>query len=96
MNRRRGGPGIVSTMARTAVVVGTAQAASNVVNNAMAPKPQQVQQQVQQQPVPQQAPQPTGMTQEKVTQLQQIAQLRDQGILTDAEFEVQKAKILNS
>jgi len=78
-------------MARTAVVVGTAQAASNVVNSAMAPKPQQVHQ-----PVPQQAPQPTGMTQEKVTQLQQIAQLRDQGILTDAEFEVQKAKILNS
>jgi Short C-terminal domain len=29
-----------------------------------------------------------------IEQLQKLAQLKDQGILTDAEFEVQKAKIL--
>lgn len=91
MLRRRGGPGIVSTVARTAVIAGTAQATANVVNNAMAPRPQQVQQ------VPDPAaPAPTGLTQEKIDKLQQIAQLRDQGILTDAEFEVQKAKLLAS
>ncbi len=96
MMRRRGGPGIVSTMARTAVIAGTAQATANVVNSKMAPSPQQapVQQVVHAAPV---APPPaSGLTQEKIEKLQQIAQLRDQGILTDAEFEVQKAKLLNS
>jgi hypothetical protein len=29
-----------------------------------------------------------------VTQLRELAELKDQGILTDAEFEAQKAKIL--
>jgi hypothetical protein len=29
-----------------------------------------------------------------VTQLEELAELKDQGILTDAEFEAQKAKIL--
>jgi hypothetical protein len=29
-----------------------------------------------------------------VTQLKELAELKDQGILTDAEFEAQKAKIL--
>ncbi|MGB8382167.1 MAG: SHOCT domain-containing protein [Dermatophilaceae bacterium] len=31
---------------------------------------------------------------EKVAQLKQLAELKDQGILTDKEFEAQKAKIL--
>jgi hypothetical protein len=31
-----------------------------------------------------------------VEQLQQLATLRNQGVLTDAEFESEKAKILNS
>jgi hypothetical protein len=29
-----------------------------------------------------------------VTQLKELAELKDQGILTDAEFEAQKAKVL--
>jgi hypothetical protein len=29
-------------------------------------------------------------------ELKQLAELKQQGILTDAEFEVQKAKILNA
>jgi Short C-terminal domain len=62
-------------------------------------------QQQQQQPAVQQAPPvyqqpaasaPTGMTQEKIDQLKQLGQLRESGILTDTEFEVQKSKLLNS
>jgi len=37
---------------------------------------------------------PAAAPQVDVEQLQKLAQLKDQGILTDAEFEVQKAKIL--
>jgi len=33
---------------------------------------------------------------DKLAQLTQLGQLRDQGILTEAEFEAQKAAILNS
>jgi len=35
-------------------------------------------------------------TSSKLAQLQQLGDLKAQGILTDAEFEVQKQKILNS
>ena len=55
---------------------------------------QQYQQQQQQDappPPPAAAPAP-----DMVTQLKELADLRTQGILTDAEFEAQKAKILAS
>jgi hypothetical protein len=35
-----------------------------------------------------------GLSEESMEQLQKLAQLHEQGILTDAEFEVQKQKIL--
>ena len=35
-----------------------------------------------------------GLSPASMEQLQQLAQLREQGVLTDAEFEVQKQKIL--
>ncbi len=41
------------------------------------------------------APAATGMTNEKIDQLKQLGQLHASGILTDAEFEAQKQKILN-
>jgi len=45
----------------------------------------------------QSAPAPAaGMSDSKFDELQRLAQLKEQGILTDAEFEVQKAKILAS
>jgi Short C-terminal domain len=40
------------------------------------------------------APPPGGLSPEAVEQLKSLAQLHDQGILTDQEFEQQKAKIL--
>lgn len=63
------------------------------------PPPQQ--QQYYQQPPPQQQyyqqpppPPPPAPPRDTVTQLKELAELKSQGILTDAEFQAQKAKIL--
>jgi hypothetical protein len=40
------------------------------------------------------APAPAGGASETIAQLQQLAQLKEQGILTEAEFAAEKAKIL--
>jgi len=56
---------------------------------------QQAQQQQYAPPPPMQAaPPPPPNTGDMVKQLTDLKNLKDQGILTDAEFEVQKAKIL--
>jgi hypothetical protein len=39
---------------------------------------------------------PQGMTDAKIAQIKELAQLRDAGVLTEAEFEVQKQKLLQS
>ena len=49
-------------------------------------------QQAQQAPAP--APAAGGMSDDLVQQLQQLAQLKDQGILTQEEFDQQKQKLL--
>ena len=55
---------------------------------------QQAQQQYAPPPPMQAAPPPQTNTGDMVKQLTDLKNLKDQGILTDAEFEVQKAKIL--
>ena len=55
------------------------------------PQQQQQQQQYYQQPPP---PPPPAPPRDTVTQLKELAELKSQGILTDAEFQAQKAKIL--
>jgi hypothetical protein len=94
---------LMRAMARTAVVAGTATAVSNRVSRrqynrwsdqaateqqqAAAAQPQYVEA----------APEPAAPSaEEKIALLKEIAELHDSGILSDAEFEVQKAKILNS
>ncbi|MCB1031632.1 MAG: SHOCT domain-containing protein [Acidimicrobiales bacterium] len=48
-------------------------------------------------PPPPPAPAPTGTDMnEKIEQLKSLGELRDAGILSEAEFEVKKAQILNS
>jgi putative oligomerization/nucleic acid binding protein len=90
-------PGLLRGVARTAVVAGTATAVSNRVsrrqgNRWAAQEDQQyAQQQYAQAPPPAPAAAP-----DTVSQLKQLADLKTQGILTDAEFEAQKAKILAS
>ena len=91
MGRRRG-PGLVGAMARTAVVVGTANAVSNkqqqkyAAQNAAAGE---------QQAAPVQEAAPAAAPADDLTaQLEALAKLRDQGILTEDEFSAKKAQIL--
>ncbi|MBD7949977.1 MULTISPECIES: SHOCT domain-containing protein [Oerskovia] len=94
-------PGLIRGVARTAVVAGTATAVSNRVSRRQAgrwaaqeePPPQQAPQPTYAAPPPAPAPAPAGMD-AKIAQLTQLAALRDQGVLSPAEFEAQKAQIL--
>jgi hypothetical protein len=89
-------------VARTAVIAGTATAVSNRVSRRQANRwADQDEQQYQQQqayaapPQPEPQPAPTaGLGQDTVSQLKDLASLRDQGVLTEEEFAGQKAKIL--
>ena len=94
-------PGLLRGVARTAVVAGTATAVSNRVSRRQANKWSQqddaryAQQQYAEPPQPAPAPAPApAAAPDMVTQLKELAELKSQGILTDAEFDAQKAKIL--
>ncbi len=95
MMRRRGG--LVRGVARTAVVAGTATAVSGRVRRRQDAKwseqeQAQYEQEMAQQPAsaPAPAPAPAG----DAAELQQLADLHAQGILTDEEFAAKKAQIL--
>lgn len=81
-------------LARAAVVGGTAYVAGKA--GAKAGANQAAEQQQYAAPPPAAAPAPAsgGMSEDSMAKLQQLADLHTQGILTDAEFEVQKQKIL--
>jgi hypothetical protein len=92
-------------MATTAVVAGTATAVSGRVSRRQAGRDQQAAdaqayQEMPAQPEPMPAPAPApaagGLTPEAMEQLQQLAGLKEQGILTEAEFATQKARILGA
>jgi len=91
-------PGLLRGMARTAVVAGTATAVSNRVSRRQANRwaQQDDQQYAQQQNAQPQYEQAPAAAPDTVSQLKDLADLKAQGILTDAEFEAQKAKILAS
>jgi hypothetical protein len=93
-------PGLLRGVARTAVIAGTATAVSNRVSRRQAGRwaDQEQQQAPQQQevytaPAPAAAA-PAGGMDDKLDQLKQLGELKTSGVLTDAEFEAQKAKIL--
>lgn len=92
---RVGRPGLLGAAARTAVVAGTAQAVGGRVAHR---QQQRYAQEAAQQaaPEPQAAPpQPAAAPVDPaVAQLQQLAALRDQGILTEQEFAAKKAQVL--
>jgi hypothetical protein len=98
-------PGLLRGVARVAVISGTATAVSNRVSRRQAGRwSQQDQQQYAQQQYaePQYAQpqaQPVAAPAEdpmdnKLGQLKELADLKAQGVLTEAEFDAQKAKIL--
>jgi hypothetical protein len=85
-------------IARTAAIAGTATAVSNRVSRRQQNRWAQQEDQQYAQQQPQYAPQsqPAAPTRDPVAQLKDLAELKSQGILTDAEFDAQKAKILAS
>ena len=90
MGRRRG-PGLVGAMARTAVVVGTANAVSNKQHQKYAA--QNAASAEQAAPVQEAAP-AAAPADDLTAQLEALAKLRDQGILTEDEFSAKKTQIL--
>ena len=99
-------PGLVRGMARTAAVVGTATATRNAVNRRQAEKNATAYTQAmntaaaQSAPPPQQyAPPPEEYyappsQDDVITQLERLGALKAQGLLTEEEFQAQKAKLL--
>ena len=89
--------GLFGMMARTAVVAGTATAVSNRVSRRQANKWQQQAPPQYQQPPPPPAPQPAAADSSNlVDELQKLASLRDQGILSEDEFTAAKNKLLGA
>lgn len=83
-------PGLLRGMARTAVVAGTATAVSNNVSRRQANRWAANEEEQAQAPPQQSAAPEDAMT----AQLQQLAALKDQGILTQEEFDAKKKQIL--
>jgi hypothetical protein len=79
-------PGLLRGMARTAAIAGTATAVSNRVSRRQAQRWNAEEEQ--------QAPQQAAPVDDTTSQLQQLAQLKDQGILTQEEFDAKKKQIL--
>ncbi|MFE5027812.1 SHOCT domain-containing protein [Streptomyces sp. NPDC056656] len=106
MPQRFGRPGLLGTIARTAVISGTASAVSNRVERGMGQRDmrRQAEAQAQQQaradqpaPPPQPAAPPAAPpAADRVSQLTALADLKAQGLLTDEEFAAEKARVLNS
>jgi hypothetical protein len=89
-------PGLIRGVARTAVIAGTATHVSNNVSRRQANKwaqQEQSQQQYAAPPPPPPAAAPSGGD-DKLAKLKELGELKAQGILTEAEFESEKAKIL--
>lgn len=80
-------PGLLRGVARTAVIAGTATSVSNRVSR------RQAQRWAAQSPQPAPAAAPAGGA-DTLDQLRELGELKASGVLTDAEFEAQKAKIL--
>lgn len=97
---RMGRPGLLGTMARTAVVAGTATAVSDSVSrrgaqraDERAPSQAAQYQAAQSQASQQQAAATPGDTMAKIREL---ADMRSQGLLTDEEFAAAKAQVLGT
>jgi hypothetical protein len=98
-------PGLLRGVARTAVVAGTATAVSGRVQRRQAEKyagrdaqiaadREAAYEEVAPAPQPVAAAPAPAPEADMITQLKQLGELRDQGILTEEEFAAQKAKLL--
>lgn len=98
-------PGLVRGIARTAAIAGTATAVSNRVSRRQGqrwaaqsqPEPQyQEPAPVAYEPPPAPAPEPAESPTDRIAALKDLAELHEAGVLTDAEFSAEKARILAS
>ena len=86
-------PGLLRGVARTAVVAGTATAASNRVSRRQGER--WAAQQAPPPPPAAPAPAPAAPAAEStIDQLKELGELKSQGVLTEEEFAAQKAKLL--
>ena len=86
----RQGPGIIGTAARTGVAVGVAGRVRHRQEQRWAEEQQQA-------PAPQQAapaPAAPAAAPDYVAELEKLAQLRDQGVITADDFEAKKKQLL--
>ena len=90
MPMMRRGPGLVRGVARTAAVAGTATAVSGRV----ARRQQQKYAADDQQAAAAAPPAPAAAEADYMAELEQLAKLRDQGIVSPEEFETKKKQIL--
>ena len=93
-------PGLLRGIGRTAVVAGTASAVAGRVRRRQArrwaqeePAPEEEPPQQEYAPPP---PAPPAPAVDPIQELKDLADLKQQGVLTDDEFAVQKAKILSA
>lgn len=102
-SRRRGRPGLLGTVAQTAVIAGTAQMTANAVNSRSqqraAAVPPQAAPPPQPPPPPPAPPAPPAAAPaspevDLVAGLSRLAHLRDSGALTEEEFQAAKARLL--
>jgi hypothetical protein len=83
MRRRMGRPGLLGTMARTAVVASTATAVSGRTSRRMDRR------------AAEQAPAPPSED-DRMARIRELGEMRSNGLLTDDEFTAEKARILAS
>lgn len=97
-------PRLLRTVARTAAIAGTATAVSGRVAHRQQGRwaeqdqqaePQEAEPQYAQAPPPP-PPAPADSMDAKLAQLGQLGELKAQGVLSESEFETQKARILGS
>ena len=91
-------PGLLRGVVRTAAVAGTATAVSNRVSRRQAPAlgPAGGHPPTHEPEPTYAAPPPAAPAPDPIQQLKDLAELKQQGILTEEEFAAQKAKILGS
>jgi uncharacterized protein HemX len=106
IGRRFGRPGLIGTVARTAVITGTAAMTAGAISHhqqqkyatqqeADAYEQQAAQQQAMQQQAAQQQAAPAAPASDPlIDKLNQLAQLHASGVLSDDEFSEAKAKLL--
>ena len=89
-------PGLIRGVARTAVVAGTATAVSNRVSRRQAYRWAEQDRQAYADSPASAEPPSAPSTDDKLEQLRELGALRASDVLTDAEFEAQKARILST